>query len=82
MAQRTTLHQREERFCLAYIANGGNACAAALEAGYRLATAQEASKWVQPGNPRKPRLLARIEALTAEKNAETCPFLPSSSFCP
>lgn len=67
MAQRTTLNQREERFCLAYIANGGNARAAALEAGYKPGTAKKASEWVRPDKPEKPNLLARIEALTAEK---------------
>lgn len=45
-----SLNDRQEKFCRAYVANGGNATKAAIDAGYSAKTA----------NPQAARLLAKV----------------------
>ena len=48
------LNEKQIRFCDEYMANGGNAIRAALDAGYAETTARYAAKWVKEENPQKP----------------------------
>lgn len=59
---RMALTTKQQRFCDAYMANGGNAYQAALEAGYSKSTALDANDWVRaPQDPKKPHKKYRPE---------------------
>ena len=64
------MNAREKRFCEEYLIDL-NAAAAARRAGYKGTTAEGAAKWINPTNPKKPRLRAHIDDLAAERSKRT-----------
>lgn len=57
------LTERQRRFCEAYAGNGGNAMAAAKEAGYKKPHPQGAE------NLQKPTIIAALESMRAERTS-------------
>lgn len=64
------MRDQEKLFCDEYLIDL-NAMGAALRAGYRRATAQNASQWIDPENPTKPRLRAYIDEAMARRARRT-----------
>jgi phage terminase small subunit len=64
------MRDQEKLFCDEYLIDL-NAFRAALRAGYRRATAKNASAWIEPENPSKPALRAYIDAEMAKRARRT-----------
>jgi phage terminase small subunit len=64
------VRDQEKLFCDEYLIDL-NAMAAALRAGYRRATAKNASAWIDPEHPTKPGLRAYIDAAMARRARRT-----------
>ena len=64
------MNERERRFCEEYLIDL-NATNAAIRAGYAPGTARNASCWITPRNPKKPRLREEIDRLIAERSRRT-----------
>ncbi len=64
------MNERERRFCEEYLIDL-NAVNAALRAGYAPGTARNASCWITPRNPKKPRLREEIDRRIAERSRRT-----------
>ena len=62
------LSDRDEMMAHEYLKDY-SAMAAAIRAGYAHSTAKNASEWVHPDHPKKPRLRQRIDELMARKSA-------------
>lgn len=63
------LTEKQEAFAVAYVTNGGNAKAAAIEAGY----SEDAARVLGPRNLRNELILHRIYDLTVQQIAATVP---------
>ena len=62
------LSDRDEMMAHEYLKDF-SAMAAAIRAGYAYSTAKNASEWIHPDHPKKPRLRQRIDELMARKSA-------------
>ena len=62
------LSDRDEMMAHEYLKDY-SAMAAAIRAGYAYSTAKNASEWIHPDHPKKPRLRQRIDELMARKSA-------------
>lgn len=62
------LSDRDEMMAHEYLKDY-SAMAAAIRAGYAYSTAKNASEWIHPDHPKKPRLRQRIDELMAHKSA-------------
>lgn len=64
------MNDREKCFCEEYLIDL-NATSAATRAGYAPSTARNASCWIHPAHPSKPRLRQEIDRLLAERSRRT-----------
>ena len=64
------MREKEQIFCEEFLIDL-NASAAALRAGYSPAYAKDASKWIHPEHPEKPKLRAEIDRLMALRSRRT-----------
>lgn len=62
MPTKKKLSLKQETFCIVYVKNGGNATAAAIEAGYSRKTADR----IASENLRKPGIIKKIEEIRKE----------------
>lgn len=62
------LSDRDEMMAHEYLKDF-SAMAAAIRAGYAYSTARNASEWIHPDHPKKPRLRQRIDELIARRSA-------------
>lgn len=64
------MNDRSRRFCEEYLIDL-NATQAALRAGYKPATARDASEWINRAHPQKPELRREIDRQMAERARRT-----------
>jgi hypothetical protein len=67
--EKARLTEKQEAFAVAYVTNGGNATAAAKDAGY----SEDAARVLGPRNLRNPLILQRIYDLTVQQIAASAP---------